>query len=108
MYFEIAMASAVALFFVYGLICAVRTLLSWVDGERRISVAVEVVTEQDAEELDMLLGTAAAVGSRRGVRLVVLLSSDLMRGTVGEGEELFAPYAAILNDWGAECYLIDL
>ncbi len=107
MYFEIAMASAVALFFVYGLICAVRTLLSWVDGERRISVAVEVMTAQDAEELDMLLGTAAA-SSRRGVRLTVLLSSDLMHGTVGEGEELFAPYAAILNDWGAECYLIDL
>ena len=30
-----------------------------------------------------------------------------MNGTLGEGEELFEKYNDLMDDYGAECYLID-
>lgn len=107
MHYEIWMASAMALFAVFGLISAVRMLSEWLFGNGRLSVAVEVRDKQDAEALDMLLEDAARAAFARGVAPVVLLSVDLMDGTVGEGEELSEYYADLIDRYGAECYLIE-
>ena len=46
---------------------------------------------------------------RKGkARLVVLLSSELMEGTVGEGEDLYPEYQELLDLYDADCYLIDI
>ena len=100
-------ACAVALFAVFGLYCAMRAVVGLLFPSRRISVAVEVRDKKDAENLDILLGEAVASSLQRGARLVVLLSVDLMDGTVGEGEELSEHYADLLDRFGAECYLIE-
>ena len=100
-------ACAVSLFAVFGFYCAIRTLADLLFPSKRLSVAVEVRDQKDVEELDMLLGEAAASSLQRGARLVVLLSTDLMDGTVGEGEELSEHYTDLLDRYGAECYLIE-
>lgn len=100
-------ACAVALFAVFGFFCAVRVMADLLFPNKRISVAVEVWTREDAEELDLMLGEAAARSMQRGARLVVLLSVELMDGTVGVGEELLDYYAELLDRFGAECYLIE-
>lgn len=104
---SVLIACAVALFAVFGFYCALRTVADLIFPSRRISVAVEVHSQKDAEELDMLLSEAAASALKRGARLVVLLSVDLMDGTVGDGEELSDHYADLLDRFGAECYLIE-
>ena len=100
-------ACAVALFAVFGFYCAVRVMADLLFPNKRISVAVEVWTREDAEALDMMLREAAACSMQRGARLVVLLSVELMDGTVGVGEELLDYYAELLDRFGAECYLIE-
>ena len=57
--------------------------------------------------LDMLLHEAGSAFSRpRAARTVVLISTALMDGTVGFGEELLEHYENLLDRYGAECYLI--
>lgn len=107
MEFRIFAACAVALFAVFGFYCALRTLTGLFFPSKRISVAVEVRDKKDVEQLDMLLQEAAASSLQRGARLVVLLSADLMDGTVGVGDALFDDYDALLERFGAECFLIE-
>lgn len=102
------LAASIAMFSVFGVYCALRTLVEWLSASERVAVAVEVRTKQDADVLDMLLHEARSAFLRRGhARIVVLVSTDLMDGTLGEGEELLDDYIDLLSRYGAECYLID-
>lgn len=108
MLFEMLWRVAVALFAAFGLYCAMRMLVEALFSSDRIAVAIEVETHGDAEELDMLLHEARVVfGRRRGTRLIVLLSSALMDGTLGTGTELTPACEELLDRYGAECYLMD-
>ncbi len=98
----------VALFSVFGFYCGARILFELLFSSDRLAVAVEVRSEEDVSELDFLLREAhGSFLRRRAARLVVLISVELMNGTVGAGEELFAPYRDLLDRYGADCYLID-
>lgn len=98
----------VALFAVFGFYCAARVLFELLFSSDRLAVAVEVMSEEDVSELDLLMREAhGSFLRRRAVRLVVLISVELMNGTVGAGEELFPPYRDLLDRYGADCYLID-
>ena len=108
MFFEMLWRVAVAMLAAFGLYCALRMLVEALFSSDRIAVAVEVETYGDAEDLDMLLHEARVVfGRRRGMRLIVLLSSSLMDGTLGTGTELSHACEEILDRYGAECYLMD-
>ena len=98
----------IALFAVFGFYCAVKTFFELLFASERITAAVEIYDRSDADELNMLLAEARSTFLRKGkTRLVVLLSTDLMNGTVGEGDELYDAYADLIDRYGAECYLID-
>ena len=98
----------VALFATFGFICAVKMLLELFLLPQQISVAIEIRKKEDADMLDMLLHEARSAFLKKGhARLIVLLSTDLMDGTVGEGEMLFDEFADLIDSFGAECYLID-
>ena len=108
LFWEAFWKTAIALFTVFGFYCALRTFLELLYTPSAIAVAVEVQTREDADMLDMLLHEAESAFLRKGrVRLVVLLSTALMDGTVGFGEELLEEYEALLDRYGAECYLIE-
>lgn len=93
---------------VFGAYCAIKTFSEALFSSDRISVSLEVREQQDVEDLDMLLREAQGFSIGRGrARMVVLLSSDLMDGTIGEGEELYDNYMELIDRYGAECYLID-
>ena len=108
MLFYLILEVSVALFAVFGFYCALRMVADLFWAPRQLYAAVEVQNKEDAEMLDVLLHEAYSAFFRKGHRIVVLLSSDLMDGTVGVGEELFDQYSDLLELYGAECYLVDL
>ena len=85
---------------VFGLVCAARLLVELLCPLRQLRVAVEVCDDTDAGNLDLLLHEACAA-SRRGARPVVLLPASLTAGG-----EIPPDIAAVLDRWGADCYLI--
>ena len=96
-----------ALFAVFGFFCAVRIFAERIWIPEQLVVAIEILDLEDAEMLDMLLHEAvSAFSRRRAMRVVILLSASLMDGRVGEGDELLPEYRALLERYGAECYLI--
>ena len=98
----------VAMLAAFGFICAAKMLLELFLMPQQISVAIEIRDKKDADMLDMLLHEARSAFLRKGrAKLVVLLASDLMDGTVGEGDTLHDEYAELIDRFGAECYLID-
>jgi len=98
----------VAMLAVFGLCCALKMLLELLFSSDRISVAIEVMEARDARTMDLLLREAQTLSLGKGrARLVVLISSALMDGTVGLGDTLDEEYAALIDSYGAECYLID-
>ena len=108
MFSELFWGIAVLAFSVFGAYCAIKTVAEALFASDRITVALELRERQDADDLDMLLQEAQSTSLRKGrTRVVVLLSSDLMDGTVGEGEELYDAYMDLLDRYGAECYLVD-
>lgn len=109
MFFRMMIEVAVAMFAAYGIYCALKVMAELLFPSDRIAVAIEIRTQADAEDLDMLLYDARATVWRRGrARTVVLLSTALMDGSVGSGDEIFEPYASLLTRYGADCYLIDM
>ena len=97
-----------SIFAAFGFCCALRLLAEWVWSPEQLAIAVEILDEEDAEMLDMLLHEAFSAFSRhRGMRVTVLLSASLMDGRVGVGEELLPDYREILDHYGVDCYLID-
>ena len=99
---------AAALLAVFGFYCALRMVADLFWNPEQVCIAVTVQNKEDAEMLDVLLHEAYSAFFRKGRRIVVLLSIDLMSGTVGIGEELFEKYSDLIETYGAECYLIDL
>ena len=96
-------------FAVFGLWCVIRMAAEIFFSPQQIAIAVEIRNEEDAEMLDVLLHEAGSAFLRKGkARLVVLLSSELMEGTVGEGEDLYPEYQELLDLYDADCYLIDI
>ena len=107
MLLQLILEVSVALFAVFGFYCALRMVADLFWMPKQLYVAIEVQNKEDAEMLDVLLHEAYSAFFRKGHRIAVLLSSDLMNGTVGNGEELFEKYSDLLDSYGAECYLID-
>ena len=108
MFFDLFLRIVLLACAVFGAYCAIKTLAEALFSSDRITVALEIRDVQDVDELDMLLCEAQSTSLRRGhTRVVVLLSSALMDGTVGEGDELYDSYMDLLARYGAECYLID-
>ena len=108
MYWRTILEVVAALFAVFGFACAVRMLTEVLFAAEQISVAVEIKTKEDADMLEMLLHEAQSAFLRKGhARLTVLLSTELMDGTVGAGEELSDDIVELLDRYGAECCLID-
>lgn len=104
----IVLCGLILLFSTFGFCCALRMLTDWIFASRQICVAIEITEKKDADMLDVLLHEAESAFFRKScVRPIVLVSSDLMNGIVGEGEELYPRYARMLDAFGAECYLID-
>ena len=99
MYFRIAAEVVLALFAVFGLYSAVRLLAQKLFGDKRIFLAVEILTEDDARIAEGLireaLGTYYITASSR---LAVIVSEKL-----SNDEELMD----IIELYGAECYIID-
>ena len=105
----IVLCGLILLFSTFGFCCALRMLTDWIFASRQICVAIEITEKKDADMLDVLLHEAGSAFLRKGkARLVVLLSSELMEGIVGEGEDLYPEYQELLDLYDAECYLIDL
>ncbi len=97
-----------AMLAVFGFCCALKLLLDLLFASDRISVAIEIREEKDAQTMDLLLREAQTLSIGKGrPRLVVLISAALMDGTVGWGDALDEDYAALIERYGAECYLID-
>ena len=95
-------------FALFGAFCTVMTLCEWLFSSRQIAVSVEIRDEEDAASLDLLLAEAAHTSLRRGhARTVVLISVELMDGTLGIADELFEHVSDLLDRYGADCYLID-
>ena len=105
---QIFLEVSAAMLAVFGFYCAMRMLADLFWNPRQICIAVTVQNKKDAEMLDVLLHEAYSAFFRKGRRIIVLLSSDLMNGTVGTDEDLFERYSDLMQSYGAECYLIDL
>lgn len=108
MFLEILLRVGVALFAAFGLICALQMLTRLLFGSDCLTGAVVVRSHEDAEELAELLHEARIVFGGCGTSgLVVLISTSLMDGTLGVGEECNDECLEILDCYGADCYLID-
>ena len=93
---NMALGIALAVFAVFGLICAVWLLIGCLCGSR-IALAVRVFDKASREQLDLLLAEAKdAFGGRRDV--VVLLSD--------EQEPLCAEEIALLQRYDAHLYVV--
>lgn len=108
MLWNVLLEASAAMFAVFGFYCALRMAADLFWNPKQIAIAVEVRNTKDAEMLDVLLHEAYSAFFRKGRRIIVLLSSDLMNGTVGTDEDLFERYSDLMQSYGAECYLIDL
>ena len=107
MLWQVVLEVSAAMFAVFGFYCAMRMAVDLLWKPSQICIAVTVQNKKDAEMLDVLLHEAYSAFFRTRSRIVVLLSSELMNGTLGEGEELFEKYNDLMDAYGAECYLID-
>ena len=107
MLWQVVLEVLAAMFAVFGFYCAMRMAVDLLWKPSQICIAVTVQNKKDAEMLDVLLHEAYSAFFRKGRRIVVLLSAELMDGTVGVGEELLEKYSDLLQSYGAECYLID-
>ncbi len=109
LYLELFLHFLFSLFAVFGFYCALRALSACIFTPKNLVLAVEVRTENDAEQLDLLLQEAYFSFRRRGrSRIVVLISTDLMKGIMGQDETLLEQYEVLVDRYGAECYLIDM
>ena len=99
MYFRIAAEVVLALFAVFGLYSAARLTVQKLFGDKRIFLAIEILTESDARLAEGLireaLGTYYITASSR---IAVIVRKELL-----DGEEL----VRIIDKYGVECYIID-
>ena len=108
MFWKMVLEIGVALFAVYGVACAFRAITEWIFPQKNLAMAIKLMNEQDAHNLDVLLFEASTSLVRRGgSKLVVLISTDLMKGTIGEDDTLFWEYEELIGRYGADCYMIE-
>ncbi len=109
MFLQMLLELGVAMLAIYGLSCAARAVTEWLFPQKRLAMAVELCTEEDARNLDLLLSMARASVMRAGRgRICVLISTELMQGQMGQDLTLYEEYEALLAQYGAECYLIEV
>ena len=100
-------ASVTVLFAIFGVYCALQTLARLL-APPVLATAVVIMHHEDVCQLDLLLREARSVPFlKRRYPVVVLISTKLMDGTAGVGDELLPRYERLLERYGAECYLID-
>ena len=93
---------------VFGAFSAVVLLCEWLFSSQQVVVAVELRTREDAASLALLLDEAEHTALRRGRRrIVVLVSQNLMDGTLGIGTELHESVMEMIDGYDADCYLIE-
>ena len=93
----------VAALAVIGFFGVLHALLEAALCPKQITAAVIVQTRKDAEDLDILLCEARRAPCRRSSRrLLLVVSTELMDGTVGEAGKLREEYAALAERYGAE------
>lgn len=96
----------VAFLAVLGL-ALLRVILEGCFAPKAITVAVTIGSREDADALDILLSEAQkSIFRRRGVPVAVLISPQLMRGILGNGESLYPEYLEMLTHYGAVAYII--
>ena len=109
LYLEVFLQFLFSLLAVFGFYCALRFLSECMFTPKNLVMAIEVKTRNDAEQMDLLLQEAYFSLRRRGrSRIVLLISTDLMKGIMGQDETLFEKYESLADRYGAECYLIDM
>ena len=75
---------------------------------RQLASAVVIRTMKDAEDLDILLCEARrAPCSGRKRPVILVISSELMDGRVGEGLFLHEEYAQLAERYGAEVCILE-
>lgn len=100
---------AIACLAVFGFYCLILSVSEWLFPSG-LWIAVAVKDEKDADLLDMRLHEAASASFRkRGMRTVLLISAELFEnGTVGTADGmLHEQYAALAEQYGADCFIID-
>lgn len=108
MLLQILWNAFVALLAAFGFCCALQTVLDRIFQPRNLSLAVEIRGREDADMLDMLLHEASSASFCLGRRrITVLISHELMDGTVGFGGRLLEEYQELLDAHGAVWYLFD-
>ncbi len=97
----------VAVLAVFGLYCAMRIFADVFLSTGDVSVAVRVLTDEDAHNLPILLNEAKTSFLRFGrVELVLLVSTRLMAGTLGVGDEFNEEVLEWIEAYGATVYLV--
>lgn len=103
MFFEIFLAT----FAVIGFYSMLKMIGERIFPTECLDVAIRLCNEEQVEQLDILLNIAASQ-RRRGRSIVVLISSHLMYGAMGYGEVLRPELEALLRQYGAECFVVDI
>ena len=100
MYFRMAVEVICALFAVFGLYSAVSLLCQKLFGSKNIILAVEIKTEDDLKNAEMLI--------REALEKFLLLSS--CRVAVLTVRDFYSDerLMGILRKYGAECYITDV
>lgn len=100
MQYEVILEIIVALFAVFGAYTAIRTLAEAIFRSKNILVALEIKSNEDANDIDFLLREARHSFTVRGARgrVVVLLSSRFEHNEA---------VREIIEKERAECIIID-
>ena len=95
---------------VFGFCCLLQLLFDCFYAAKHFYITVEIREERDADMLDMLLHEArSAFFRKRRMKTLVLISSHLFeKEIVGTRDGvLYDPYADLLEEYAAECYIMD-
>ena len=110
MLLDLSIRVGIAFLAVFGFCCLVQTVMDRVFSSKRFWITIKIKDEKDADMLDMLLHEAESAFFRRKTsRAVVLISSILFEnGTMGTSDGvLYDRYANLIEDYAAECYIMD-
>lgn len=92
---------------IFGLIFLFRAVFDWFFAPAAITVAVEIKSKKDADDLDILLCEAEkSIFRRRGVSTVVLIPPKLLHGEIGEGGVLYLPYRQVIEEYHAAICIV--
>ena len=98
----------VAMMVTVGVLSMMRWIRQLLLTPKQVTVAVMVMTETDAESLDILLSEAIGSDARgRGAPVVVIIQASLMKGTLGDGETLWPHVQGMIDAYGAIWYTVE-